>query len=144
MVDSEKDREKAIEMRMSGKGYAEIARTLNVTISRVHTWIHAGVKYPTSAKLKETERAISAARLDKAYGKIATAMGDDISNRELGSLVSSIVSLETRRAKLLGLDAEVDVEAAIEDNPAKAQEALKKLTGHVGPSAADDEKKKDK
>lgn len=135
-MDSEEIRKKALDMRLSGVGYSAIAEKLNIPISRVHTIVKAGVAFPTSKKLIETERAVSATRLDMAYALLAEAMCD-ATNRELTAFASSIVSLEARRARLLGLDAETEIaqETAGSNEAAakKAQDAINTLIGHVGP-----------
>lgn len=98
----EERREKALHLRRNGWSIREIARTLGCSPTLVHRDLTEVLErtMESADEYARQERELSLARIDAALKAMETKL-------ERGDLdaVDRLVKLETRRARLLGLDA---------------------------------------
>jgi len=137
-------RDQARDLRMRGKNYSEISKRLNITPEWAFAYVHDSVALPSQKKAMAVERGVAAARLDLAVGEAIGILEDlsESTDTRLKAIVT-LVALEGRRAKLLGLDAPERLIAAMasleeapeeQRTPAKAAEVMRRAFGLVGPA----------
>lgn len=138
-------RDRAREMRLEGKGYTEIARALCVSPERAYAWCEDSFALPASHKALTTERGVSVARLEKALGTALALMLDEGEDPRIRiAAIAQVISIEARRARLMGLDAPERLVAALSElgaaegaesamTPQKAKEIMMRKFGLVGP-----------
>jgi hypothetical protein len=101
---------KAYEMRLKGMSYRQIAQELGITFPTAHSYVKEVMnelnKY--SLELIETYRDMELTRLDAAQNAIYKKVlkGDD-------RAITTMLKIQERRARVLGLDAPVKTEATI-------------------------------
>lgn len=144
VLQEDSPREQAREMRLMGKGYGEIARELCVTPERVYAWCEDSFALPGKHRALVTERGISVARLERVLRtalELAADTGED--PRVRVAAIAQVVSIEARRARLLGLDSPERLEALVAQlddesktvpmTPQRAKEIMMRNFGLVGP-----------
>lgn len=134
----------AREMALRGKHYHEIAAKLGVTPEQAWALVKDGVKVNQGAGVA-VERALQAARLNEALVTVLDIIENNPDDEVRLKAIAQFLSIEARRAKLLGLDApEVKILQALEPEeetkkpkatPARAREIVSQLFGLVGPTA---------
>lgn len=137
-------REQAREMRLAGMGYSEIARELGVTPERVYAWCEDSFALPGKRQALVTERGISVARLERVLRTALELAADTRKHpRVRVAAIAQVVSIEARRARLLGLDSPERLEALVAQlddesktvpmTPQRAKEIMMRNFGLVGP-----------
>lgn len=141
VLGSSDTRERIRDLRLQGKGPTEIARIMGMTPERVYAYCceaFIGYSHPRAVAI---ERATQAARLERLIGvamSVASDENEDVKVR-LAS-IDQVVKIETRRAKLLGLDVQETILDVFEEKneitPQMVAEAAKKRFGLVGPGVS--------
>lgn len=98
-VAAEANREKALELRISGATYREIAKELGVSVGSAHAYVTDGLEELRNANAESTEkvRQMEIARLDAILVKLWP-------KREKPRVADTILRVSKRRSELLGLD----------------------------------------
>ena len=150
--DLEATRTKVREMKLAGKSYHEIANKLGITAERAFALCCDGFDLPSTGRAISVERGVQAARLDRILGEVLAIAEDTNLEPEIRlKAISQIVNIETRRAKLLGLDSPERLQAVVatfgeevEDKPKitpqMAAAKMRELFGLVGPVKTTGEK----
>lgn len=96
----EVNKEQALQLRISGASYRQIARTLGMSVSNAHLLVTEGLNELRSQNEELTEelRRVELARLDA----MLLALWE---RRKEARVADSILRIMERRSKLLGLDA---------------------------------------
>ena len=110
-------RSRALSLRLGGASYRDIAGELDVSLRRAYLDVQQelAILDPLKKATAERLRDMEAARLDRwlltLSERIAAANDrpSSVSDQSLVSLINAAVSVATRRAKLLGLDAPTKV-----------------------------------
>lgn len=143
--DLDATRTKVREMKLEGKSYHEIANKLGLTAERVFALCCDGFVLPSTGRAISVERGVQAARLDRILGEVLAMAEDATLDPEVRlKAIAQIVNIETRRAKLLGLDSPERLQAVVatfgeevEDKPKvtpqMAAAKMRELFGLVGP-----------
>lgn len=133
------------EMKLEGKGYHQIANKLGITAERAFALCCDGFVMPSSGRAIAVERGVQAARLDRILGEVLEIASDATLDPETRlKAISQIVNIETRRAKLLGLDSPERLQAVVATfgeeveekpkiTPQMAAAKMRELFGLVGP-----------
>lgn len=103
-------RRQAVELRLRGNSYVDIARELGITAQAAYQTVSAALdeaRKELREKSKEL-RELEADRLDILYRKVADAVMPDDSPID-PKLIETALKIMERRAKLLGLDAPTKV-----------------------------------
>jgi hypothetical protein len=126
-------RQQAFQLRIKGNSYRAIAAALHVDVATAYADVTAEMAYlrETTLELAEQVREQSLARMDAAVKGLEpdVALGDP-------RAVAALIAVESRRAKLLGLDqpdqirVSVDRYRAMDD--AELQVEIARLQGEVG------------
>jgi len=137
-------KERAVQMRLDGRSYDQIAKACDISLERAFQWIREGARLPSPKEVAQVERAIQLGRLDRMLLvaiEVAEDGGLDVDARL--KAVAQVVSVSARQAKLLGLDAPERLIAAMasleeapeeQRTPAKAAEVMRRAFGLVGPA----------
>lgn len=123
--------EQICDMRLEGKSPSDIARTLSVSLDCVNNALSSELLDVSNEEAKRRERAVSAARLDRLFGDLLAA-SEVVEAKEMPRFASAGTAIERQRGLLLGLHELESVKVDI-GSPRAANEAIRKLTGGVGP-----------
>lgn len=98
-VGMEVKRGQALELRIGGANYREIARTLGISVGSAHDYVTKGLEELRNANAESTDRvrSMEVARLDGMLLKLWP-------KRDQPRVADTILRISERRARLLGLD----------------------------------------
>jgi len=105
-VVSERNRLQALELREAGAKYRQIAEKLNVSVGRAHQYVMEAIAELHEQVLESAEQVklLELNRLDAMWMRLS-ARKDNDSPR----VVEAMLRIMERRARLLGLDAPVEI-----------------------------------
>lgn len=107
-ITAELKRSQAIELRISGANYREIARVLGIGVATAHLYVTKGLEELRDANIDKTEeyKKIELTRLDSIQAALW-------SNRKDPNTARAIIKCMERRHRLLGLDAPLKWEGVV-------------------------------
>jgi len=110
-----KNRAKAMELRLLGHTFTEIAQTLKVTDGRAHQYVTEALRELAALRLENAEayRDIELAKLDALEVKANALLDSADTQANVLSVMNMLLKIMERRAKLLALDAPTKVQAAL-------------------------------
>jgi hypothetical protein len=106
----------AIELRLKGYGYEAIGRQLRCSLAQAYRLVAEALRDSRDAAAESGRelRELENRRLDQWLAHIVEALGPDPTLTELLAAVDRVVKIGDRRAKLEGLDKQIDQSAAFE------------------------------
>lgn len=103
---------KALQLKLAGASYPEIAKTLEISISTAHGDVQRALKdipRDEAAQMRQEESL----RLDRLHRELwKEAINDDVSLIQRLPLFDRLLKLADRRARLLGIDAPQSIEVS--------------------------------
>ena len=132
----------ALELKLSGLSYRELADRQGVSVSTAHDRVERGLEHLAPVDTAEKLRQLESERLEEVGGRLLLAIGLASTNTvdhplDVDSLVKAATAYSTlsaRKAKLLGLDLPVQQSVKITSEvDARIEQLVAELAGEVDP-----------